>query len=122
MSMVSDASQKRFSPTNAAGPFSRRPFRFRRLQAARPARTLMRSPPFLLPIGPMTRPLPAAVQHPTRVRYGVLGFACALSLIPYLDRVCCGPVATNIHLEFAPPERQQGLLFAAFALAYAAFE
>ena len=50
---------------------------------------------------------PAAppVAKPTGVRYGVLGWACALSMITYIDRVCikqvggdmrqgecCGPV------------------------------
>ena len=33
------------------------------------------------------------VARATRVRYGVLGFACALSMITYLDRVCFGTVA-----------------------------
>src|SRR5207244_2720791 len=32
----------------------------------------------------MNLPLPA-IEKPTRVRFGVLGFACALSMITYLD-------------------------------------
>src|SRR5262245_37636963 len=65
---------------------------------------------------------PPAGQTPTRVRYGVLGFACSLSMITYLDRVCFGTVAPYIQNEFGLTETQKGMLFSAFALAYAAFE
>src|SRR5262245_21642172 len=63
-----------------------------------------------------------ALQRPTRVRYGVLGFACALSMITYLDRVCFGTVAPYIQKEFDLSDSQKGYLFSAFALAYALFE
>ena len=63
-----------------------------------------------------------AIEKPTRVRYGVLGFACVLSVITYLDRVCFGTVATNIQSEFGLSETQKGWLFTAFAFAYAVFE
>src|SRR6267378_591939 len=62
------------------------------------------------------------VETPTRVRYGVLGFACSLSMITYLDRVCFGTVATYIQAEFSLSDTQKGMLFSAFALAYALFE
>ena len=65
---------------------------------------------------------PPALQRPTRVRYGVLGFACALSMITYLDRVCFATVAPHIGEEFALSKQQLGWLFTAFALAYALFE
>src|SRR5437879_1097955 len=65
---------------------------------------------------------PPAMEKPTRVRFGVLGFACSLSMITYLDRVCFGTVATNIQSEFLLSETQKGLMFSAFALSYAAFE
>src|SRR5205823_14549693 len=65
---------------------------------------------------------PAALQRPTRVRYGVLGLACSLSMITYLDRVCFGSVADYIKDEFGLTYTQRGLLFTAFALAYAVFE
>src|SRR6476646_7200727 len=58
----------------------------------------------------------------TRVRYGVLGFVCSLSMITYLDRVCFGSVGPLLQREFALSDFQLGLLFTAFALAYAAFE
>src|SRR4051812_13647242 len=63
-----------------------------------------------------------SLAKPTRARYGVLGFACALSMITYLDRVCFGTVAPYIQQEFGLSPSQMGLLFTAFALAYAAFE
>jgi len=62
------------------------------------------------------------VDRPTRVRYRVLGFAAVLSMITYLDRVCFGTVAPHIQEEFGLSDTQKGLLFTAFALAYAAFE
>lgn len=64
----------------------------------------------------------SAFEKPTNVRFGVLGFACALSMITYLDRVCFGTVATNIQTEFSLNETQRGLLFWAFAFSYAVFE
>jgi ACS family glucarate transporter-like MFS transporter len=67
------------------------------------------------------QPLPT-VERPTRVRYGVLGFACSLSMITYLDRVCFGTVAPQIQREFGLTDTEKGMLFSAFALAYAAFE
>jgi MFS transporter, ACS family, glucarate transporter len=63
-----------------------------------------------------------AVEKPTRVRFGVLGFACVLSTITYLDRVCFGTVAGNIQGEFGLTDTEKGILFSAFALAYASLE
>jgi MFS family permease len=65
---------------------------------------------------------PPAVQKATRVRYKVLGLACSLSMITYLDRVCFGSVADYIKDEFGLTDTQKGMLFTAFALAYAVFE
>jgi MFS transporter, ACS family, glucarate transporter len=64
----------------------------------------------------------AAGQQPTRVRYGVLGLACSLAMITYLDRVCFGSVAGYIKTEFHLDDLQRGMLFAAFTFAYSAFE
>src|SRR5215468_1089555 len=80
-----------------------------RVQSARPSP----EPPSLMSL---------SLDKPTRVRYGVLGFACALSMITYLDRVCFGTVAPYIQAEFNLSRSQLGLLFTSFALAYAAFE
>jgi MFS family permease len=63
-----------------------------------------------------------ALEKPTRVRYGVLAFTAVLSMITYLDRVCFGTVAPLIQDEFGLSDTQKGMLFSAFALAYAVFE
>lgn len=60
--------------------------------------------------------------QPTSLRYGVLGFAAALSMITYLDRVCFGSLAKYIQSDFSLEEWQLGLLFTAFTLSYATFE
>src|SRR3989442_3915112 len=62
------------------------------------------------------------IERPSRVRFGVLGFAGSLAMITYLDRVCFGTVAPLIQDEFGLSDTQKGMLFSAFALAYAAFE
>jgi MFS family permease len=59
---------------------------------------------------------------PSPARFGVLGFVCVLSMITYLDRVCFGSVGPFIQSEFGLSDGQLGLLFTAFALAYAVFE
>ena len=64
----------------------------------------------------------SASAPPTRVRYGVLGFCSLLATITYLDRVCFGTVAPNIQNEFGLSDSQLGMLFTAFAFAYAIFE
>ena len=61
-------------------------------------------------------------ERPTRVRYWVIFFAVALSVVTYIDRVALSlsrkQVATDLHLT----DEQMGLVFGAFALAYALFE
>ncbi|HVY95079.1 MAG TPA: MFS transporter, partial [Bryobacteraceae bacterium] len=56
------------------------------------------------------------------MRHGVVGFAVALSMITYIDRVALSnarkQVATSLHLSDA----EMGLVFTAFAVAYALFE
>jgi MFS family permease len=68
------------------------------------------------------------VQKASRVRFGVLGFVCALSMITYLDRVCFGTAIQNIisdfredHGIYLSPADFKWAIFA-FAFAYAAFE
>src|SRR5262245_26149313 len=65
---------------------------------------------------------PVGLDRPTNVRYGVLAFACSLSMITYLDRVCFGTVASDVQSEFGLTESQKGWLFTAFAFSYAIFE
>src|SRR5437660_637749 len=66
---------------------------------------------------------PAAGQAPTRVRYGVLAFVCALSMITYLDRAAFpnmqGSVLAALGLNDV---NQLKWALTAFNLAYALFE
>ena len=68
-------------------------------------------------------PGPALTARPTRVRYRVIGYACTLSMITYLDRVCFGAAAPQIAAELGV-EGIAGLkwAFTAFAIAYSVFE
>src|SRR6185503_17463111 len=59
---------------------------------------------------------------PTNVRYGVVAFACAVSAILYIDRVCISQTGKTIQGEFGLNDRQMGLVYSAFTLAYALFE
>src|SRR5438552_3007063 len=63
-----------------------------------------------------------ALEKPTNVRYGVLGFACVLSMVTYLDRVCFGTVAPFVQAEFKLEPDDMAWIFAAFTFAYAVFE
>ena len=64
-----------------------------------------------------------AAARPSRVRYRVLGFACALSMITYLDRACFGTAAPSIAAELGlAGVSQLKWAMTSFAIAYAAFE
>jgi MFS family permease len=66
--------------------------------------------------------LPSSIRA-TRIRYGVLAFACTLSMITYLDRVCMGSAAKwIIHDLGLHSEADLKWVFAAFGFAYALFE
>lgn len=59
----------------------------------------------------------------TRVRYGVLAFACTLAMITYLDRVCMGSALPRFRDALGLSSTSQlNLALAAFALAYSIFE
>src|SRR5690348_9628363 len=62
------------------------------------------------------------LQKPTRVRLGVLGFACSLSLITYLDRICIMRAKENMQSDLGFNDVQMGLVFSAFILGYMLFE
>ncbi|MGC4252508.1 MAG: MFS transporter [Sphingobium sp.] len=61
-------------------------------------------------------------MKPSRVRYGVVGFALSLAVIAYIQRVAigqaAGPIAHDLHLD----KEQLGLVLGAFGLSYALFE
>ena len=59
---------------------------------------------------------------PTRARFGVLGFACSLSLITYLDRICIMRAGADIRRDLGFSLEEMGLVFSAFILGYTLFE
>ena len=59
---------------------------------------------------------------PSRVRFGVLTFACVLALITYLDRVNVSTAAAGFGKEFQLSHTQVGLVFSAFAYPYLIFQ
>src|SRR5262249_1412986 len=65
---------------------------------------------------------PPTTQQPTRVRYKVLAWACALSMITYIDRVCIKQVGGDMQHELGLTPQQFSWAFSAFGLAYALFE
>src|SRR3954468_14938547 len=60
----------------------------------------------------------------TRVRHRVLAMVVALAAITYLDRVCISHagVTASIKGELGLSDKQMGLVYSAFTLAYALFE
>jgi MFS family permease len=60
--------------------------------------------------------------RPTHVRLGVLGFACTLSLITYLDRICIMRSRTDIEQALHFTDEQMGWIFGAFTTGYTLFE
>jgi MFS family permease len=66
---------------------------------------------------------PPEPQRPTRVRYGVLFFACTLAMIVYLDRACIGSAGQYFAKAFGLESiADLKWALAAFPLAYALFE
>lgn len=59
---------------------------------------------------------------PTRTRFTLLYFACVLSVITFIDRVCIASSASAIRSELGLTTVQMGWIFSAFTFAYAAFE
>lgn len=67
-------------------------------------------------------PPDATVQRASRVRYGVLGFLCALSFLLYLDRVCIGKAASFIQNDLGLTDSDMSWIFWIFTVAYCVFE
>lgn len=61
-------------------------------------------------------------MKPTRTRYWVVVFAVTLAILSYIDRVCISQAAPDIRRDLGLDKAQMGSVFAAFGLAYAAFE
>ncbi len=69
-----------------------------------------------------TLPAGRSLLRPSHVRYGVLGFACSLSLLTYLDRICIMRAKENIQSDLGFSDNAMGLVFSAFTLGYMLFE
>lgn len=62
------------------------------------------------------------VSQPTTVRFRVLAWACSLSLLTYIDRVCIKQVEGDISRDLGLTTEQFSWVFASFAFSYAIFE
>lgn len=62
------------------------------------------------------------VQKTSRVRGKVMAFLCVLSFLTYYDRQCIVRAQHTIQEDLALDDKQMGLVFGAFWLAYALFE
>jgi len=71
---------------------------------------------------PTTDLPPLAAESPTRVRYGVLAFLCALMVVLYVDRVVMGKAATSIQADLHLSLTLMGFVQGAFTIAYGLFE
>jgi MFS family permease len=63
-----------------------------------------------------------SIEKPTNVRYTVLAWACSLSMLTYVDRVCIKNVSGDMRSDLGLSKEEFGLVFSAFGLAYALFE
>jgi MFS family permease len=63
-----------------------------------------------------------ATRRPTQVRFGVLGFACSLSLLTYLDRICIMRAKENMQADLGFSNNEMGWIFSAFTIGYMLFE
>jgi MFS transporter, ACS family, glucarate transporter len=72
-------------------------------------------------VSTLIKPTPS--PPPSRLRYGVLAFACSLSMITYLDRACMGSAAKSFVQDLGLTSvGDLNWVFTAFTLAYAALE
>ncbi|MBM3993926.1 MAG: MFS transporter [Planctomycetes bacterium] len=60
--------------------------------------------------------------NPTNVRYSVLAWACSLSMLTYIDRVCIKNVGGDMQTDLGIDKTDFGWVFSSFGLAYALFE
>src|SRR6476620_5741955 len=59
---------------------------------------------------------------PSRARYTAIGFAIALAVVTYIDRVCIAQAAPAIQHDLGLSKIEMGWAFSVFAWAYALFE
>lgn len=61
-------------------------------------------------------------HRPTRARFGVAAYLCAMAFILYLDRVCIGQAGPPMQHDLGISKTRWGLVLGAFTLAYGLFE
>ena len=61
-------------------------------------------------------------MKPTHARYGVVGFALALAMIMYIQRVAISQAFVPISADLQLTKAQTGMILGAFGLSYALFE
>lgn len=66
--------------------------------------------------------LSLSIAKPTNVRYTVLAWACSLSMLTYIDRVCIKNVGGQMQTDLGIDVQDFGWVFSSFGLAYALFE
>lgn len=59
---------------------------------------------------------------PSRARFVVLAYLCAMAFVLYLDRICMGQAAPKIQEELQLTNTQMSFIHMAFTLAYGLFE
>ncbi len=69
-----------------------------------------------------TNVIDSSVERPTRVRYGVFAFLCAVTLLLYLDRMCLGKAAPFIQKDLGLSDQEMGAVHSAFMISYGMFE
>src|SRR5713226_8881359 len=63
----------------------------------------------------MSNPLPLDTEaRPTNVRYTVLAWACSLSMLTYIDRVCIKNVCGDMQTALGIDKQDFGWVFSAF--------
>src|SRR6516225_8489957 len=65
---------------------------------------------------------PSLLAQPTLVRYKVLAWACSLSMLTYIDRVCIKRMEPAISTDLGFSDQDFSLVFAAFGLSYSLLE
>jgi MFS family permease len=68
------------------------------------------------------RSFPDTTRQPTWIRYKVLGWVSALSMITYIDRVCIKRVGADMRSALDISTQEFSWVFSAFGLAYSLFE
>src|ERR1700720_1626606 len=67
-------------------------------------------------------PEPPMSSPPSRTRFVVLAYLCALAFILYLNRICMGQAPSDIQSELVLSNTQMSYIHMAFTLAYGLFE